>query len=493
MAVQIPFARLLLVHRLLWTSTSGQPCLRSRDVLRECRKKTRTLSTFPVKRSESKGGGWDASPPASSGQALPPRGRRPLSPLERLSRLLPQDALSPEVSQLRDPEEDASVAASGTHGDGEETHGATPEEGDRPEASASVAVPGESASVAVPGESATVAVPGESASVALPGESASVALPGESLLAFGELLVAEHRKKGRVEFRKMFSLRAGALLQSNWGVVAHDDLAGRPAGRLLKTSRGVRFLVRRPSLEDYVLYMKRGPAIAYPKDASAMLMMMDITEGDRVLESGSGSGAMSLFLSRAVGCKGSVLSLEVREDHHKRAVLNYRRWRESWSLRRGEEWPDNVQFHVGDLAAASPLLATQGFHAVALDLIHPQLVLRTVVPHLHNGAVCAVYLANITQVMDLLEGLRCLPLPLLCERIFEVPVREWVVAPALRKDGSYCVRESPVLDPDRREEADREETSTEEHPFGSVPYIARPHPEQMSHTAFLVKLRKCVQ
>ncbi|XP_037603253.1 tRNA (adenine(58)-N(1))-methyltransferase, mitochondrial isoform X1 [Sebastes umbrosus] len=533
MAVQMPFG-LLVMHRLVRISTSCQRHL----ILHKCRREIRTFSTASVKCNENQGDSSDSSPLSAkltSRQALLSRRRRPLSPLERISSLLPQDALTQEVMQLReqqDQQEDTNNIQvtgtqqeesrhpkeedSGTHHASKEgyghpreedsgTHHASQEEIGHPreEDSGTHHASQEESGHPKEEDSGTHHASHAAMETSDTGESVTspTLLPGESSLAFGELLVAEYRKKNRVEFRKMFELRPGTRLQSSWGIVLHDDIAGQPAGSFLKTGRGVRLLVRRASLEDYVLLMKRGPAIAYPKDAGTMLMMMDVTEGDRVLESGSGSGAMSLFLSRAVGCKGSVLSVEVREDHHKRAVLNYNRWRTSWGLRRGEEWPDNVSFHIADLGTASSLLATQGFHAVALDLINPHLVLPALIPHLHPGAVCAVYLANITQVIDLLEGLRCSALPLLCERIIEVPIREWVVAPALQKNGKYCVRKVPITEEDQREkegetsdEADKEEMTTEEHPaFGSIPYIARPHPEQLSHTAFLVKLRKCVQ
>jgi len=75
-------------------------------------------------------------------------------------------------------------------------------------------------------------------------------------------------------------------------------------------------------------------------------------------------------MTDTVGSTGGVLSVEIREDHHNRATLNYERWRESWSLRRGQEWPDNVQFHNADLCAASSLLAGRGFHAVSVWLEH---------------------------------------------------------------------------------------------------------------------------
>ncbi|XP_047248836.1 tRNA (adenine(58)-N(1))-methyltransferase, mitochondrial [Girardinichthys multiradiatus] len=461
--------RCMYLHRLVHS--------RNRDLLVKLVKSScsRIFFTASMRSYEDDGQSQESlklRPNKTESQALLIRRKRPLSPLERISSLLPQDVLSPEVMQLREQEQHE-----------EEAEKCDP-----------AVVTGEE-------DLETYTGPGtaeEPKATAFQHVEAQVypTLLGESLLTSGELLIAEYRKNRRVEFRKMFQLQPGSRLQSSWGIIMHEDLMGQPAGRFLKTSRGVPIFIRRASLEDYVLHMKRGPAIAYPKDAANMLLMMDVMEGDCVLESGSGSGAMSLFLSRAVGSKGSVLSVEVREDHHRRSVKNYERWRMSWALRREQEWPNNVEFQHADLCSSSSLLAGRGFHSVALDLIHPHLVLPTVLPHLHPGAVCAVYLANITQVVDLLEGLRCSGLSVLCERVVEVPVRDWVVNPALQKDGQYCTRKAPNLGEDPRSQEESSDGANRENnfgpAFGNVPYIARPHPEQMSHTAFLVKLRKFV-
>nr|XP_015195035.1 PREDICTED: tRNA (adenine(58)-N(1))-methyltransferase, mitochondrial [Lepisosteus oculatus] len=85
-------------------------------------------------------------------------------------------------------------------------------------------------------------------------------------------------------------------------------------------------------------------------------------------------------------------------------------------------------------------------------MLDPQVVLPTVLPHLRQGAVCAVYLANITQVVDLLEGVRRSRLPLLCERVIEVTHRDWFLAPVIKKDGSYALRVFPSGATDHGEE-----------------------------------------
>ncbi|MEQ2199421.1 hypothetical protein XENOCAPTIV_026291 [Xenoophorus captivus] len=334
--------RCMYLHRLVHS--------RNRDLLVKLVKSScsRIFFTASMRSYEDEGQSQESlklRPNQTESQALLIRRKRPLSPLERISSLLPQDVLSPEVMQLREQKQ-------------QEQHEEEAEKCDP------AVVTGEEDLETYTGPG-TAKEPKAAAFRRVEGQVYPTLL-GESLLTSGELLIAEYRKNRRVEFRKMFQLQPGSRLQSSWGIIMHEDLMGQPAGRFLKTSRGVPIFIRRASLEDYVLHMKRGPAITYPK----------------------------VFIP--VGSKGSVLSVEVREDHHRRSVKNYERWRMSWALRREQEWPNNVEFQHADLCSSSSAHSSEGpfLLQVALDLIHPHLVLPTVLPHLHPGAVCAVYLAK---------------------------------------------------------------------------------------------------
>ncbi|XP_077341487.1 tRNA (adenine(58)-N(1))-methyltransferase, mitochondrial isoform X2 [Lithobates pipiens] len=259
----------------------------------------------------------------------------------------------------------------------------------------------------------------------------------------GDLLLAAYKRKYHSMFKKMFLLKPHGKLITNWGAISNQDIMGKLPGLSLQTSTGHKFLLRRPSLEEYVRFMKRGPTIAYPKDVAAMMMMMDVSPGDVVLEAGSGSGAFSLFLSRAVGSEGAVYSFEVRADHHEVAKRNFSNWRKAWQIRSGRTWPDNVRFFNKSVTDALPDIKSVAFDAAALDMLNPQMALPVITRNLKPGAVCAAYIANITQVIDLLEGIRCCKLPLMCEKIEEVSVTDWLVVPSVRKDGKLSKRMEP--------------------------------------------------
>ncbi|XP_025940249.1 tRNA (adenine(58)-N(1))-methyltransferase, mitochondrial, partial [Apteryx rowi] len=324
----------------------------------------------------------------------------------------------------------------------------------------------------------------------------------------GELVLAELGRRRRDALKLLCRLTAGAALAIPGGLLPHGDIVGRLPGQVVRTASGGRLLVRRPSLEEYVLLMARGAAIAYPKDVSAMLMMMDLHPGDTVLESGSGSGAMSLFLSRAVGSKGRVVSYDVREDHHNLAKKNYRQWRASWEIGHMEEWPDNVDFILKNITTAAEDMKSVTFDAIVLDMLNPQAALPVIYPSLKHGGVCAVYLANITQVIALLDTIRTCKLPFLCERIIDVTHRNWLVLPAKIKNCKSIqtveTQENTEEEPQQKEHEEihfqdqavlkgseyDESLSDSVETYSSVPYIARPSYWQDAHSAFLTKLRK---
>jgi tRNA (adenine57-N1/adenine58-N1)-methyltransferase catalytic subunit len=196
--------------------------------------------------------------------------------------------------------------------------------------------------------------------------------------------------------RYLVDLCAGDAFHSHHGPVAHDEIIGAPEGTMVSSSLGRRYFAFRPTLADYVLKMPRGATVVYPKDLGPILVHADIFPGARVLEAGTGSGALTLALLRAVGPKGTVHTFDVREDFHRRAIDNIERFSMddpnlgSLDARIADVYTDPIPVEVD---------------RVVLDLTEPWRALPVVERALRPGGILCCYLPTITQVQRVCEAL----------------------------------------------------------------------------------------
>jgi tRNA (adenine57-N1/adenine58-N1)-methyltransferase catalytic subunit len=216
-------------------------------------------------------------------------------------------------------------------------------------------------------------------------------LPGtDAPLAEGELVVLTDRR-GR---RYLVDLEAGGEWHSHAGLVAHDDLIGAVEGTAVRTNRNMEVVVLRPTREDFVLKMKRGAQVVYPKDQAMIVAEADVRPGCTVVEAGAGSGALTMALLAAVGPTGRVVSFERREDHARVARRNVARFLggtpETWELIDGD-----VVAGLADLRA----------HRVILDLLEPWAVADAVAAALAPGGIVLSYTPTVPQVMRFTETL----------------------------------------------------------------------------------------
>jgi tRNA (adenine57-N1/adenine58-N1)-methyltransferase catalytic subunit len=107
-------------------------------------------------------------------------------------------------------------------------------------------------------------------------------------------------------------LESGAQLQTHRGVINHDDLIGKVWGSSVSSHLGNPFYLLQPSIADLIRETRRNTQILYPKDIGFILVTMGIGYGQKVLEAGTGSGAMTTALAFAVGPTGHVTTYEVR-------------------------------------------------------------------------------------------------------------------------------------------------------------------------------------
>lgn len=195
------------------------------------------------------------------------------------------------------------------------------------------------------------------------------------------------------------TLAVGEEFHTHRGFYRHNDIIGKHEGTNIVTSSGIEYQLMRPLMHDYVLSMPRGAAVVYPKDAAQIVAMADIFPGARVIEAGVGSGALTMSLLQAVGDRGSVHSIERREDFADIAKANI-------ELFFGGEHPA-WDLAIGDLADVLPTVAEPGsVDRVVLDMLAPWENIDVVAQALAPGGVLICYVATATQLSRVAEDLR---------------------------------------------------------------------------------------
>lgn len=200
----------------------------------------------------------------------------------------------------------------------------------------------------------------------------------------GEKVVLVDSKKRRY----LLTLKAGAEFHSHAGYLAHDALIGSEEGSTVRSTGKARYIAIRPTLAEFVLKMPRGAQVIYPKDLGAILMLADIFPGARVLESGIGSGALSMTMLRA---GASIVGYELREDFAAKAQENVRAFIGDAAMTRYQVEVRNCYDGIDE----------RGLDRIVLDLPEPWSVIPHAATALRSGGIILSYLPTITQTAQL--------------------------------------------------------------------------------------------
>jgi tRNA (adenine57-N1/adenine58-N1)-methyltransferase catalytic subunit len=194
----------------------------------------------------------------------------------------------------------------------------------------------------------------------------------------------------------LIRLRKGDLFHTHRGVVAHDDLIGQPMGREVLSRLGQPFMVLQPSIHDLLMHVKRASQIIYPKEIGQILLKLDVAQSRRIIEAGTGSGALALAMAQTIRPDGVIYSYETRTDMIATAHKNL----EACGL------VDKVQLIERDISEGF----TEGdVDALFLDVREPWLYLQHVCVALTDGGFFGALVPTTNQVSWLLNELNHQP------------------------------------------------------------------------------------
>jgi tRNA (adenine57-N1/adenine58-N1)-methyltransferase len=176
------------------------------------------------------------------------------------------------------------------------------------------------------------------------------------------------------------------------GYIQLGDLIGKEYGTRIVSSMGIEFVALKPTLRDHIFKTSRRTQISYPKDISLIIMYSGIGPGSRVVEAGTGTGALTSAIAHYIRPSGRVYTYEVRQEFQKNAQKNLER----------AGLIDYVELKEGDITEG---IEEKDVDAVVLDLATPWLVVPHAYTALKGGGVLVSFSPTIDQVVKVVEAL----------------------------------------------------------------------------------------
>lgn len=191
----------------------------------------------------------------------------------------------------------------------------------------------------------------------------------------------------------MVKIQSGQTFHTHKGYVKFDDLIGKDFGSTFKSSLGIDFTLLKPQITDYILKSQRNTQIIYAKDAALIVMFSGLGPGSHVVESGTGTGALTSALAHYVQPTGKIYSYDIREEGQKTAEKNLRR----------AGLLEFVELKLKDVVIG---IDEREVDAVVLDLAVPWLVVPQAFEALKPSGTIVSFSPTIDQVVKTVEALK---------------------------------------------------------------------------------------
>ena len=182
---------------------------------------------------------------------------------------------------------------------------------------------------------------------------------------------------------KKYVLKPGEDFQSDLGIVSVEVLDNAGIGDEVKSHLDHTFKIVKPNINDFIDVMDRRCSILLKKDIGLVLAHTGLGAGSRVVDAGTGAGAIALNFGNVVGSEGEVFTYEIREDFAEVAQKNI----EKFGIENIHVKNQNIKDGIDE----------DNLDLIFLDLPKPFEIFEEVQESLNVGGWLAVYAPYIDQ------------------------------------------------------------------------------------------------